>query len=1000
MTAQAPNPTPQERQSFFRKFSVFLIGFFLIITLLTAFIVVPQINKSLETQHLVDSQITLKIEKELFIRFVNSERERLEDFARFPVIISAALLSSADNPDFIDLVENFIIAGEKSRLTLKNIAGEVIYETKEDVKASYDVNSAWVKEVMEGTIPYNFMLIGQEGDRFRFALSIPIMYLGNIEGILSAEMTAPLTAIFSPQTIKQGEGFKLKQNDVTIQTDTSSIAIPREFSIDVPLKNVKLTYISDDTKVIGQQNKLRNTILTTLLVGLLISFFLFSILEYQIQGRNDDKKFTLPGNIYITPLVIGGIGLTASITAALLLHNIETQKITQDSRAKNNEHVTKIESTIKAKKEILNSLKAFYDASDFVSRDEFREFTTPLLKDQTGIQALEWVPKILKSERDDYERQALKDGFTNFKIIEPNSNTGQLEPAPERDIHFPVLYAEPLEGNEKILGLDSPDNQGRAEAIRYAATTGEIAASKAFHLAQNIGDQKGVLIFAPIYYKDQALKTGEIEIFKNLHGLVLMALKSADTINHALGEESQTSSLLIEDVTNPSDPEIIYKNFNHEIISSTAISRTMNLGPRKWRICAFTNPKTFNTYKSYLPWLVFIGGSIFTLFITYTLIQLIRRRQIIEKVVEQRTREIQDAKQFQDTIMSNIPDLLFVKDEQFRIVEANPAFLNVYPENMRDSVIGTTTLEKYDKEEADGFLKHDKAALKDGFSETEEKITFPDGKTRTLFTKKVRFANRNNESFILGIGRDITDKKKAEEEILRSNVELERFAYVASHDLQEPLRMVTNFTSLLKERYENKLDDTAKEYIDFAFDGARRMQDLVNDLLEYSRLGQEAENSKDTDIEKILKLLEDNLKESIKESGAILTYEEMPTVYANPVRLLRVLQNLVGNGIKYQKPGNTPEILIETKEQEDTWLISVKDNGIGMKAEYCEKIFEPFKRLHARNEYMGTGMGLAICRKIIEGFGGKIWVEAEPDKGSKFYFTIPKTKKAGIKHNG
>jgi light-regulated signal transduction histidine kinase (bacteriophytochrome) len=231
--------------------------------------------------------------------------------------------------------------------------------------------------------------------------------------------------------------------------------------------------------------------------------------------------------------------------------------------------------------------------------------------------------------------------------------------------------------------------------------------------------------------------------------------------------------------------------------------------------------------------------------------------------------------------------------------------------------------------------------------------------------------------------------KKAEEEILHSNIELERFAYVASHDLQEPLRMVTNFTELLQKRYGEKLDDTAKEYIDFAANGARRMQDLVNDLLEYARIGQEAESFKATDLNQTMKTIKENLKDSIDSTHAIVSYDTLPVVHTNPIRIMRVIQNLIGNSIKYQKENAQPKIIVSTAEQSGFWEISIKDNGIGMKQEYCEKIFEPFKRLHAKNEYSGTGMGLSICRKLIEGFGGKIWAHSTLGEGTVFTFTMP-----------
>lgn len=601
--------------------------------------------------------------------------------------------------------------------------------------------------------------------------------------------------------------------------------------------------------------------------------------------------------------------------------------------------------------------------------------------------------------------------------------------------------------------------------------------------------------------------------------------------------------------------------------------------------------------------------------------------------------DIEESKNFLQLVQDSIPDLIFVKDEQFRIVRANPAFLAVYPEPVRDSIVGTTTLESYDDDEAEAFLVQDKLALKNGSSEIEETIQFPDGKKRTLHTKKIRFTDSQNKRFILGVGRDITEIKKAEldrkelhdamtntvegisqinpageyiyvneayaracgylpqellgkdwtmtvdeseheamvsayqfmldtgkvsketvgirkdgsrffkrvtmisrydgrgeftghhcfmnditeskaiaqslaesqeryelavkgssvglwdwnvktgdlfwsdrfkqivgisdkdflpqyeefskrlhpedkektesalfghvesgtpydieyrlrrnddryvwvhargqavwdeegnatrmagsvddisaskaaqKEILRSNLELERFAYVASHDLQEPLRMVSNFTQLLEKYYGDKLDARGLEYIAYAKNGASRMQHLVRDLLAYARIGNEAESYEHIDLNSLTSTIQENLLSAISQTGAIIRWKELPTIFAAPPSIRSVFQNLIGNAIKYRKSDVAPEVDIDVESLSDRWVFSIKDNGIGMKQKYSEKIFEPFKRLHRKEEYSGTGMGLSICRKTIEGLGGKLWVVSELGVGSTFYFSLPR----------
>jgi PAS domain S-box-containing protein len=243
--------------------------------------------------------------------------------------------------------------------------------------------------------------------------------------------------------------------------------------------------------------------------------------------------------------------------------------------------------------------------------------------------------------------------------------------------------------------------------------------------------------------------------------------------------------------------------------------------------------------------------------------------------------------------------------------------------------------------------------------------------------------------------RDITTRKTAEahllnkvEELNRSNEELGQFAYIASHDLQEPLRMVASYTQLLSRRYKGKLDSDADEFISFAVDGASRMQRLIQDLLTYSRVGTKGNDLLDTSSEEALQQALVNLRGSIEESGALVTHDPLPAVMADETQLIQLFQNLVGNAIKYQNPG-IPRIHISAAMNgEKKWIFSVKDNGLGIDPQYFERIFGMFQRLHKREEFAGTGIGLAICKKIAERHGGSISVESQPGQGSTFRFAL------------
>ena len=269
-----------------------------------------------------------------------------------------------------------------------------------------------------------------------------------------------------------------------------------------------------------------------------------------------------------------------------------------------------------------------------------------------------------------------------------------------------------------------------------------------------------------------------------------------------------------------------------------------------------------------------------------------------------------------------------------------------------------------------------------------------DGSTFPVEVRLVWFES-GGEQFMLGLVRDVTDRKLMEkalrertESLERSNKELEQFAYVASHDLQEPLRMVASYTQLLSKRYKGKLDSDADDFINYAVDGANRMQMLINDLLDYSRVGTRGKDFLITEFDVILERTIRDLKKRIEESSAKVTIDPLPSLMVDGGQMGQLFQNLISNAIKFRNDAD-PRIHISSEKKGDKWLFSVKDNGIGIDPEYSNRIFEIFQRLHSKEEYPGSGIGLAICKKIVERHGGNIWIESGPAKGTTFYFTIP-----------
>jgi PAS domain S-box-containing protein len=360
--------------------------------------------------------------------------------------------------------------------------------------------------------------------------------------------------------------------------------------------------------------------------------------------------------------------------------------------------------------------------------------------------------------------------------------------------------------------------------------------------------------------------------------------------------------------------------------------------------------------------------------------------------------------EYVEDIMQTVREPLLVLDSKRRVISANRPFYQTFqitPGDIEGKVLYDLGNRQWDIPKLRKLLEEilPKSTV---FLDFEIEHDFEDlgRRVMVLNARRIFHETKRMQMILLAI-EDITERKRAEKELKQaealkqaiealelSNRDLEQFAYVASHDLQEPLRMVSSFTQLLAKRYRGKLDKDADEFIAYIVAGAKRMQALINDLLTYSRVDTRGESFGPMDSEAAFDQAIANLRVAIEEGKAVITHDPLPPIIADESQIVQLFQNLLGNAIKFHGK-EPPRIHVSARQENNEWVFSLRDNGIGIAPEYFDRVFVIFQRLHGREEYSGTGTGLAICKRIVERHDGRIWVESELNKGSTFYFTIP-----------
>lgn len=678
--------------------------------------------------------------------------------------------------------------------------------------------------------------------------------------------------------------------------------------------------------------------------------------------------------------------------------------------------------------DVLHAIAGFYDASaNVVGRAGFRTFAARFFASHPGLQALEWIPRVRDDERDAYVQAARRDAgredqpyvrdlLQAFTITELRSQDVMVS-ADRRAEYFPAFYIEPMVGNVAALGFDLASNPTRLAALNAARDTGQLVASARTTLLQESERQYGFLVFAPIYRAGLRPSSVE-ERRRTLDGFALAVFRVDDIVDAALqGIRRAGIGLRIEDESAGVDTRLLYADGDdgsEEV--DLQFTRGYTLGGREWSL-RFTADELYAAARRSTNGDLVLGGAAILIGLFSAFLMLVTgRAERVESLVTKRTEELTRANEAhvianaelermvhalevsearQATVIETAVDGVIVIDAQGAVQLFNASCEAMFGYSA-DEVVGRNVkmlMPPPYQDEHDGYLNryHQTGERKIIGIGREVRGRRKDGSTFPM-DLAVGEARRKGASTYVGILRDITERKRVEQALESSVREHRDFAYSVAHDLKAPLRAMQGFSEVLIEDYRDTLDESAQGHLGEISAGAARMGRLIDDLLDYSQLGHGEVIYQPVALDDVLVQVQRNLAVEARTSGLIVRTGSLPVIEGQRATLEAVFQNLLSNAIKFVAPGQEPEVDISAVEDEEFHIVAIRDNGIGIEAEYRDRIFEIFQRLHTTSSYPGTGIGLAIVRKGVELHHGTLWLESVFGGGSTFFLRLPKTQ--------
>jgi PAS domain S-box-containing protein len=673
----------------------------------------------------------------------------------------------------------------------------------------------------------------------------------------------------------------------------------------------------------------------------------------------------------------------------------------------------------------LQSISHLYAASQAVERDEFRAFVVGMLARREAIEALAWAPRVSRAERPALEAAASAGGMPELRIREW-SETGQLVPASPREGYLPAWYVEPITGHRELLGQDLAADLQASGALTEAGGTGRTVAFRGEGLVEG-GAASAILgAVVPVYAHDTPSMADEQTLMAALQGYVVGLYGLGDLLKEALGGAPTGVVVHVYDAPDPTGrrPIASYPPLvpGAVVLGGMQATAGLDLQGLDWSVVCVPGSRLAGWVQAERAWWVLALGVLFTLAVTAYLMAVAGRAAYAEALVDERTADLSRTNrdlQAEMATRERAEAALRESEERYRsLVERMSEGLSVlneegcftYVNGALARMLGYTREELLGRPAAECVDEASRAILQDQLERRRRGEDQPyelayrhrSGRpVHTIVSPRPLLDSQGRYCGTFAVVTDISRRKLAEEqlerttaELRRSNTELEQFAYVASHDLQEPLRKIVAFGDRLASRAAASLDDQARDYLQRMQGAARRMQTLIEDLLAYSRVTTKGQPFVPVDLGGVVEGVLSDLEFRLQETGGRVIVEPLPTLEADPSQMRQLLQNLIGNALKFRRPGVPPLVRISAEMRTDAAArpvcrLTVEDNGIGFPNEYRERIFGLFQRLHARNEYEGTGLGLAICRRVAERHGGTVEAQGVPDEGARLVVTLP-----------